>query len=246
MLDQNTDRMWYVIGAIVIGAAIIAMGLNIFDESFDNVGYMMSDLAVVADLNMSSMQTNENLVGVNDLEVYGGTLLKYDDSLNEWSISIHPNNNESQWWSYGLRTKHRQVYVPFGETFTMSYEIYIPSDVENVASLTDINNNFEDFSGMNSDNDLTSERRHNGISEPRLSKSHKAPRTELESGVWNKIWFTYSNTNLEKNPNKLPLYDYSYFGVRNDTGAPFNVKIRNVKGELHTVPTGYVPKGESV
>ncbi len=37
MLDQNTDRMWYVIGAIVIGAAIIAMGLNIFDETFDSV-----------------------------------------------------------------------------------------------------------------------------------------------------------------------------------------------------------------
>ncbi len=37
MLDQNTDRMWYVIGAIVIGAAIIAMGLNIFSDSFESV-----------------------------------------------------------------------------------------------------------------------------------------------------------------------------------------------------------------
>ncbi len=48
MLDQNTDRMWYVIGAIVIGAAIIAMGLNIFDESFDSVDGMFTTISDVA------------------------------------------------------------------------------------------------------------------------------------------------------------------------------------------------------
>ncbi len=55
MLDQNTDRMWYVIGAIVIGAAIIAMGLNIFNESFDSVDSMMSNLTGIASDNVSSI-----------------------------------------------------------------------------------------------------------------------------------------------------------------------------------------------
>ncbi len=54
MLDQNTDRMWYVIGAIVIGAAIIAMGLNIYSDSFDSVDGLMA----------SQLNNAEDLVGV--------------------------------------------------------------------------------------------------------------------------------------------------------------------------------------
>ncbi len=55
MLDQNTDRMWYVIGAIVIGAAIIAMGLNIFSESFNSVDEMMTSLTGIASDNVTSI-----------------------------------------------------------------------------------------------------------------------------------------------------------------------------------------------
>ena len=41
MLDQNTDRMWYVIGAVLIGAAII-LGMNTFMPSaFASVGNNM-------------------------------------------------------------------------------------------------------------------------------------------------------------------------------------------------------------
>ncbi len=54
MLDQNTDRMWYVIGAIVIGAAIIAMGLNIFDESFKSVENNYAELTALTEGNISS------------------------------------------------------------------------------------------------------------------------------------------------------------------------------------------------
>lgn len=44
MLDQNTDRMWYVIGAVLIGAAII-FGMNTFmPETFASVGGMFEDL----------------------------------------------------------------------------------------------------------------------------------------------------------------------------------------------------------
>src|SRR5699024_3230746 len=44
MLDQNTDRMWYVIGAVLIGAAII-FGMNtLMPNTFASVGSMMSDV----------------------------------------------------------------------------------------------------------------------------------------------------------------------------------------------------------
>ena len=37
MLDQNTDRMWYVIGALVVGAGIILLANNTMPEVFANV-----------------------------------------------------------------------------------------------------------------------------------------------------------------------------------------------------------------
>ena len=42
MLDQNTDRMWYVIGAILLGAAIIFGASTMFPRAFASVGGMMS------------------------------------------------------------------------------------------------------------------------------------------------------------------------------------------------------------
>lgn len=34
MLDQNTDRMWFVIGAVLIGAGLIAAANLLFPELF--------------------------------------------------------------------------------------------------------------------------------------------------------------------------------------------------------------------
>ena len=44
MLDQNTDRMWYVIGAVLIGAAIIGGFMFFMPEAFSSVGGMFDDL----------------------------------------------------------------------------------------------------------------------------------------------------------------------------------------------------------
>lgn len=44
MLDQNTDRMWYVIGALVIGAGIILLANKAMPEIFANVSKSMENL----------------------------------------------------------------------------------------------------------------------------------------------------------------------------------------------------------
>ena len=45
MLDQNTDRMWYVIGAVLIGAAIIFAANALFDDViFKQIGQFMDGL----------------------------------------------------------------------------------------------------------------------------------------------------------------------------------------------------------
>ncbi len=81
MLDQNTDRMWYVIGAIVIGAAIIAMGLNIFSESFDSVDGMMSDLSGVA------FQKIDMIGSIDDIELGGNLLTTSNIKLSKGASS---------------------------------------------------------------------------------------------------------------------------------------------------------------
>jgi len=37
MLDQNTDRTWWMIGAVVVGALLITAGKLAFPELFDTV-----------------------------------------------------------------------------------------------------------------------------------------------------------------------------------------------------------------
>ncbi len=75
MLDQNTDRMWYVIGAIVIGAAIIAMGLNIYSDSFNSVEDNFAELALNVDI-LSIGRVN--LLNHTDVKIEGG--MSYSES----------------------------------------------------------------------------------------------------------------------------------------------------------------------
>jgi len=45
MLDQNTDRMWYVIGALVVGAGIILLANKAMPEIFASVADTFEDKA---------------------------------------------------------------------------------------------------------------------------------------------------------------------------------------------------------
>ncbi len=100
MLDQNTDRMWYVIGAIVIGAAIIAMGLNIFDSSFDSVGVNFSQLTDNAEIALEfGFESNSpNLyTGPSEFKYegyatgYGTTMGDRAESVFQRDIKVKPN-----------------------------------------------------------------------------------------------------------------------------------------------------------
>lgn len=43
MLDQNTDRMWFVIGALVVGAGIILLANKTMPEIFASISKSMND-----------------------------------------------------------------------------------------------------------------------------------------------------------------------------------------------------------
>ncbi len=141
MLDQNTDRMWYVIGAIVIGAAIIAMGLNIFSESFNSVDEMMSSLTGIASDNVTSIgksgiYTNSDIDNLINNEGY--VPVATADELD----GIRKNDTRlfgvgSKWegeYSSGLNAKYIQVsnidlstidnWVPIGDDVNPFTGIY--------------------------------------------------------------------------------------------------------------------------
>ena len=51
MLDQNTDRMWYVIGAVIVGAALIFLMNGTFPGLFGTIGESFQDrVDVVSDV----------------------------------------------------------------------------------------------------------------------------------------------------------------------------------------------------
>ncbi len=66
MLDQNTDRMWYVIGAIVIGAVIIASMMTVSPTSFEAVSDLFS-----GQLATTGGYIDRNLVASSGTTFYG-------------------------------------------------------------------------------------------------------------------------------------------------------------------------------
>lgn len=71
MLDQNTDRMWYVIGAVIIGAAIIlilngtvpqifASVADTFEDKTEDVSGVISTIPVVS-------KHSENIMDLSDV-----------------------------------------------------------------------------------------------------------------------------------------------------------------------------------
>ena len=60
MLDQNTDRMWYVIGALVVGAGIILLANKAMPEFFANVTSSFSEV-------VSGATSKVEILGRNNL-----------------------------------------------------------------------------------------------------------------------------------------------------------------------------------
>lgn len=146
----------------------------------------------------------------------------YDKETHTWTITIA--NNEDNTWGAGLRIGGRNVRIPYGKTFILSFEIFVP-----VACQWSVDINNYPIEGANwggNDNDNTSLR--------------DSSARQLEPNKWIKCWFRYTN-NSPDNTNFLDLFDNSNFGVINNTGQEMTYKIRNIKGELGNKPTDWSP-----
>lgn len=86
MLDQNTDRMWFVIGALVIGAGIILLANKTMPEVFANVTKQMKNITNSAtDEIDNGMFPNPNIAKNSsyDWQTYSGSSSKYSKTIGE-------------------------------------------------------------------------------------------------------------------------------------------------------------------
>lgn len=79
MLDQNTDRMWYVIGAVIVGAAIIALANGGLSQLFASVTNNFEEAAHLSVEGVQHITGPPNLLPDYALdEVEGGTYIESD------------------------------------------------------------------------------------------------------------------------------------------------------------------------
>lgn len=85
MLDQNTDRMWFVIGALVIGAGIILLANKTMPELFAKVGRTFDGV------------TDEGINGASELAVFTDEEASSKNTLKafgrEWLFRSITNQN---------------------------------------------------------------------------------------------------------------------------------------------------------
>lgn len=61
MLDQNTDRMWFVIGAVLIGAGLIAAANILFPSLFADITKSFTDMLTKATGGLDKIEFNPNV-----------------------------------------------------------------------------------------------------------------------------------------------------------------------------------------
>lgn len=70
MLDQNTDRMWYVIGALVVGAGIILLANQFMPEVFANITKSFTGTTDDATSEVENMAVYKGTDGINRVDKY--------------------------------------------------------------------------------------------------------------------------------------------------------------------------------
>ena len=177
---------------------------------------------------------------VDNLQIGGRNLIRkadvaqnnstatFNESTKTWTIKASAGAGGA--WGCGLVLINRNILVPYGKSYVLSFEIKVP---RNCSWNIDVNNfALTGSSWAGNDNDNI----------PKRSTSSNS----LIANQWIKCWAKWENTNAN-NSNKVDLYDISNFGVvmQNET-SDMTYEIRNIQGELGNMPTEYTPAPEDV
>lgn len=112
MLDQNTDRMWYVIGAVIVGAALIFIMNGSVPSIFASVSDIFRDKTDETNSIVEEIVMPEMGDGINLLEPLGLT----SPAWRETRVSYTANSYMSGYLSLDELGLHA------GDTFTVSVD----------------------------------------------------------------------------------------------------------------------------
>lgn len=100
MLDQHTDRMWFVIGALVVGAGIILLANNMIPEMFAKVTGSMETVVSGATKNLNSefkqnyvTDSTREVTVANFYKLYDLTASKNDLLGNDLLVTFEAKQN---------------------------------------------------------------------------------------------------------------------------------------------------------
>lgn len=230
MLDQNTDRMWYVIGAVLVGAAIILIANGTLPQMFASVtqrfetvtGRATDGALDAAGVEIRYMQDNEVKPSTYPRPA---RYESYDIDSRTWTLSVAPFNAENvasaPRWSGGLTIKDGAAVIPFGGKMRISY--YIKTSVRTTI-LNDINNS-------------PVEGAHWGNKQGRATNDNDSwvdrvgERGEIEADTWTRFEYGYTNLSPD-NEHQVAIYDWSTFGAYNPTDDWMEIQIRDLKFEV--------------
>ena len=237
MLDQNTDRMWFVIGAVIVGAAIIFIANGTLPTLFASVADSFEESSAESTAVIDEMVPNTGRIYVYHEDVEVSTyptlaeVIAYDEDIDEWTVAISP---QPLGWSGGLSLKEGVAVVPYGFKSTVSYDVWSPvatyagNDINNTpVGVAEWGSTDDSIETSKNDNDAL-ERRENVSKLADLKEGIYDPQISIPANQWTTITFTSYNTS-EWNVEKVALNDWSSFGAYN----PFEdkdliVKIKNV------------------
>lgn len=170
---------------------------------------------------------NENLVSISNVANRSCTSLTYDETTAIWT-GIAPVVSSD--WGVGYYINNNNIKWDVNQTFIVSMDVLVPVSINWNA---DINNARQDGSGSGNDLDNTGLRKF--YTDSVLTQTI-ANRT-LTPNVWHRLWFsqtanaTYSLRNANTNWGLI---------TKNQT-APVTFYMKNIKGEVGTVPTPWIP-----
>ena len=213
--------MWYVIGAVIVGAALIFLMNGTFPSLFANVGETFEDKVEQSTEMTDGIRPpirQDNRVKESDVYYTQSQLKEYDAKTNTWTLNVNPTPAGSTWHEFGgLSIETKRFVVPYGGQVTFSYDIYVPQSVTNT----------NDLNSYPADDSVA---RWNGNDSHVVPAGHNRSRT-LVPGEWQRVSFTYSNTH-EKNVNHISIYEASRIGVVNPTTKGLEVKIRDIRIDI--------------
>lgn len=221
MLDQNTDKLWYVIGAVLIGAAIILILNGTVPDLFGQVAGTYEEKTEEAVFGAKEVGATTYKVKPHALSPFRSNVVNYDEATNTYELDITSTFN----YSSGFQVDSGEHLVPYGHRYELNYDLYIPEQYGDKAVKTEINNDAHGVENwMPNDQDPIAKRKFSagGVS------GEDAEAIPVNAGEWTHVTASYVNTHPE-NTEQADLIDRSRFGVLHEVEEPLTIYIRNVQ-----------------